>query len=979
VVAKATDSDRVDDAAAGGVKDKLSRFQSGAKDHADSANSTKLTDDRADVRLDDSASGGVKSKLSRFIEKADEASKPIASSNSVNVAANARSKIDKFNGSAPDKSAAPAAAAAAADKHGVVLKTADENDRPDKDSSLAVKDKLKRFELLSPRDGDATTTSAGGAEKSSNAPNVSGDVKAKLEKFASLADDTDSQHAKSSNAPAVSGDVKAKLEKFSSAPAPVATSAPPSTTTAASAKSSSAAATAAAPVRLILSHPNTQNHDTMSAAANAIGADLYGVGTDLNAFESDVASLLRKEKARFFISGIMAQHCAVFVARETRPDRDKLALHPRAHHLIHEQDAVQHVLRMEPLLVGESARVLTFADVRDACGSASPKPAVLIVELPQRELGGQLPSLEEVRKISRWAKENDVHLHLDGARLWQCEAAYDAPLHTVAALFDSVYVSFYKDLGSPCAGAMLLGSSDFIARAAIWQRRMGGSIFTMFPITGAAQLMFKQRRGALAKSAAHAKLVAAALDDAKALRGFLSIVPRSPPANMFHIEFADDADAAALVQARDKVLRDTNVQCFASLRDHGPQPRPLHLEVNIGTNSSTYAPTTFVNAFVALREAYDELVAGNDKPAKSASKSKAAVAAAAAADSDESDGEVAGGAEDSDDKDSGKLAFSFKTDFRKTRDEQPPTTPTRGGKAAEIVEEDDSAARKKEAARKKAEEEAEAEARKKQEAADKKKKADDDAAAAKKRADEKKKEEEEAAKKKKDDEAKKKKEDDEAAKKKKDDDAAAKKKKEEEEAAAAKKKKEDDAAAKKKKEEEEAAAAKKKKDEEAAAKKKKEEEEEAAAAKKKKEDEEAKKKKAEDEAAEEAAQKKKKAEEAAAARIKKEEEEIARKKADEAEAAKKKEEVDAEAAKKTATTTTAAAAPHEDILSPRSSEIEVDLSDLGDVSPTTRRRVERERRREQRQREQEAFERELEEQRVQRQKEREARRKALGI
>ena len=64
--------------------------------------------------------------------------------------------------------------------------------------------------------------------------------------------------------------------------------------------------------------------------------------------------------------------------------------------------------------------------------------------------------------------------------------AYDVALHQIASHFDSVYVSFYKDLASPCAGAMLLGSTDFIDRAAIWQRRFGGNLYTMFPLAAAA-------------------------------------------------------------------------------------------------------------------------------------------------------------------------------------------------------------------------------------------------------------------------------------------------------------------------------------------------------------------------------------------------------------------------------------------------------------------------------------------------------------
>jgi len=50
----------------------------------------------------------------------------------------------------------------------------------------------------------------------------------------------------------------------------------------------------------------------------------------------------------------------------------------------------------------------------------------------------------------------------------------------IADLFDSLYVSFYKDLGGLC-GSMLLGSEDFIQEAKLWQVCYGGRLFTQAP------------------------------------------------------------------------------------------------------------------------------------------------------------------------------------------------------------------------------------------------------------------------------------------------------------------------------------------------------------------------------------------------------------------------------------------------------------------------------------------------------------------
>ena len=91
-----------------------------------------------------------------------------------------------------------------------------------------------------------------------------------------------------------------------------------------------------------------------------------------------------------------------------------------------------------------------------AVGSA---PAVIVLEVPTRELGCIVPTWEELLAMRALADAYGVPMHLDGARLWEAAPYYAEGGHTIAdvcAMFDSVYVSFYKGLGA-LSGAMLLG------------------------------------------------------------------------------------------------------------------------------------------------------------------------------------------------------------------------------------------------------------------------------------------------------------------------------------------------------------------------------------------------------------------------------------------------------------------------------------------------------------------------------------------
>lgn len=135
------------------------------------------------------------------------------------------------------------------------------------------------------------------------------------------------------------------------------------------------------------------------------------------------------------------------------------------------------------MALGRANHVPSLDDLKTA--AHSPLAAALL-ELPMREIGGQLPSWEDLVEQARWCKEQGIRLHMDGARLWQCTAHYDKTLTDISALFDSVYVSFYKDLGG-IAGACLAGDADFIERCKVWIRRAGGNLYALAPYIIAAR------------------------------------------------------------------------------------------------------------------------------------------------------------------------------------------------------------------------------------------------------------------------------------------------------------------------------------------------------------------------------------------------------------------------------------------------------------------------------------------------------------
>jgi len=104
----------------------------------------------------------------------------------------------------------------------------------------------------------------------------------------------------------------------------------------------------------------------------------------------------------------------------------------------------------------------------------------------ENTLRGCIIPLDELRRISKWAREMGILMHLDGARLWEAVAAGAGSITEIAECFDSVTVCFSKGLGAP-VGSMLVGSKKFIKQARWMRQAIGGGLRQVGILTAAAR------------------------------------------------------------------------------------------------------------------------------------------------------------------------------------------------------------------------------------------------------------------------------------------------------------------------------------------------------------------------------------------------------------------------------------------------------------------------------------------------------------
>lgn len=277
--------------------------------------------------------------------------------------------------------------------------------------------------------------------------------------------------------------------------------------------------------------------------------DAYGNGV-VAEVERRTADLLDMEAAAFFPTGTMAQQVALrcWAGRTGNP---VVALHPLSHPEVHEGGALTAVSGLRTVHPTSEPRMPTAEEVRDV-----PEPfGTLMLELPLRDAGFTLPSWEELEAVVAAARDRDAVVHLDGARLWECGPHLGRGLPEIAALADSVYVSFYKSLDG-LSGAVLAGPETLVEEARTWRHRYGGQVFQQFPAALSALLGMERELPRLPSYVAHAKLVAGALAEGFAGSGvpWSRVHPEPPHTHQFQVWLpygTDVLDEASVRQAEE--------------------------------------------------------------------------------------------------------------------------------------------------------------------------------------------------------------------------------------------------------------------------------------------------------------------------------------------------------------------------------------------------------------------------------------------
>jgi threonine aldolase len=279
--------------------------------------------------------------------------------------------------------------------------------------------------------------------------------------------------------------------------------------------------------------PTPEMREVMAEAE--VGDDVFRDDPTVNRLEELAAEKMGKDASLFVPSGTMGNLIALLVHCQRG---DEVILGNQSHIYLNEAGGMSALGGIQPYPIpnqkdGTLALDDILVSIRDE-DVHHPVTRLICLENTQNICGGVPLTVEYTKKVGEVARDNNLSLHIDGARIFNAAIAQNVSVKELVKPADSVMFCLSKGLVSPI-GSMLVGTNKFIARARHVRKMLGGGMRQVGIVAAAGIISLETMVDRLSDDHARARKLA---DGLRQIDG-IDVDGDAPHTNMIYLNLSE--------------------------------------------------------------------------------------------------------------------------------------------------------------------------------------------------------------------------------------------------------------------------------------------------------------------------------------------------------------------------------------------------------------------------------------------------------
>lgn len=275
-----------------------------------------------------------------------------------------------------------------------------------------------------------------------------------------------------------------------------------------------------------------------------VGDDVYGEDPTGNRLQARAAEIFEREAALFVPSGSMGNLLAI--KTWTRPGQEVIC-EQRAHVNQYELASMSAIAGCMPRTVPAPDGILTWELIEPLLRPKTyyySQTGLVTLENTHNMHGGTIYPQKVAAEICDRAHAANLPVHLDGARIFNASVALKCSVADLTRKYDSVMFCLSKGLGAP-VGSMLVGSRDFIEKAHVGRKQLGGGMRQVGVLAAAGLIALEESPKILHRDHENARHLAEGLAQIKGI----TVDPKKVVTNIVIFDVRGTGRAAAEICA----------------------------------------------------------------------------------------------------------------------------------------------------------------------------------------------------------------------------------------------------------------------------------------------------------------------------------------------------------------------------------------------------------------------------------------------